>query len=84
MNMRWVMSGLWMLAWLREKLLKAGVSAKDLQWVDFTNKESLNQLAQKIVPWLLRSNPEIAQQIKESGWLDWKTKQDVVEIVDNI
>lgn len=84
MNMRWVMSGLWMLAWLREKLLKAGVSAKDLQWVDFTNKESLNQLAQKIVPWLLKSNPQIAQQIKESGWLDWKTKQDVIEIVDNI
>jgi hypothetical protein len=35
---------------LREKLLKAGVSAKDLQGVDFSNKDSLNKLAQKIVP----------------------------------
>ena len=84
MNIRWVMSWMWMLAWLREKLLKAGVSAKDLQGVDFSNKDSLNKLAQKIVPWLLKNNPQIAQQIKDSGWLDWKTKQDVAEIVDSI
>jgi len=84
MNIRWVMSGMWMLAWLREKLLKAGVSAKDLQGVDFSNKDSLNKLAQKIVPWLLKNNPQIAQQIKDSGWLDWKAKEEVAEIVDSI
>lgn len=84
MNIWWVMSWMWMLAWLREKLLKAGVSAKDLQGVDFSNKDSLNKLAQKIVPWLLKNNPQIAQQIKDSGWLDWKAKEDVAEIVDSI
>lgn len=84
MNIRWVMSWMWMLAWLREKLLKAGVSAKDLQGVDFSNKDSLNKLAQKIVPWLLKNNPQIAQQIKDSGWLDWKAKEEVAEIVDSI
>jgi len=84
MNIWWVMSWMWMLAWLREKLLKAGVSAKDLQGVDFSNKDSLNKLAQKIVPWLLKNNPQIAQQIKDSGWLDWKAKEEVAEIVDSI
>jgi hypothetical protein len=44
----------------------------------------LNKLAQKIVPWLLKNNPQIAQQIKDSGWLDWKAKEDVAEIVDSI
>jgi len=44
----------------------------------------LNKLAQKIVPKLLRENPDVAKQIKESGWLEGKTKEEVVEIVDNI
>lgn len=84
MNIWSVMNGMWMLAGLREKLIRAGVSAKDLQWVDFSSKESLNQLAQKIVPNLLKSNPQIAKQIKESWRLEGKTKDDVVEIIDNI
>lgn len=84
MNIRGVMNWMWMLAGLREKLLKVGISPKDLQWVDFSSKESLNQLAQKIVPKLLRDNPQIAKQIKESGRLEGKTKEEVTEVIDAI
>lgn len=84
MNMREVMRGMWMISGIREKLIKAWVSAKDLQGVNFTDPASLNQLAQKIMPNLLKNNPQIAQQIKESGRLDWETKKEVVNIVDNL
>ena len=73
-----------MLSSIREKLIKAWVNANELQWVDFTDPDSLNKLAQKIMPNLLRNNPQIAKQIKESWWLDEKTKWEVAEIVDNI
>ena len=82
--MRGFMKSMGMLSSIREKLIKNGVSAKDLEWVRFDDPESLNNLAQKIMPWLLKNNPEAAQQIKESGLLQWQTKQDVVEIIDNI
>lgn len=78
------MRGMGLLSSIREKLIKAGVNANELQWVDFTDPESLNKLAQKIMPNLLKNNPQIAKQIKESGWLDWKTKEDVAEVIDSI
>ena len=84
MDMRGFMKSMWMLSSIREKLIKNGVSAKDLEWVRFDDPESLNKLAEKIVPWLLKANPQMAQKIKESGWLDQKTKEEVVQIVDNI
>ena len=84
MNIWNVMRGMWMLSSIREKLIKAWVNANELQWVDFTDPDSLNKLAQKIMPNLLRNNPQIAKQIKESWWLDEKTKWEVAEIVDSI
>ena len=84
MDMRGFMKSMWMLSSIREKLIKAWVNANELQWVDFTDPESLNKLAQKIMPNLLRNNPQIAKQIKESGWLDGETKQEVAEVIDNI
>lgn len=84
MNVWWFMKSMGMFAGIREKLLKAWVSAKDLEWVRFDDPESLNRLAQKIMPWLLKNNPQVAQQIKNSGLLEWETKQEVVEIIDSI
>ena len=84
MNVWNVMRGMGLLSSIREKLIKAGVNANELQWVDFTDPESLNKLAQKIMPNLLKNNPQIAKQIKESGWLEWKTKEDVAEVIDSI
>jgi len=84
MNVWNIMRGMGLLSSIREKLIKAGVNANELQWVDFTDPDSLNKLAQKIMPNLLKNNPQIARQIKESGWLDWKTKEDVAEVIDSI
>lgn len=79
-----VMNGLWLTASIKQKLLNMWIPAKDLEWVDFNNMNSINQLAQKIMPNLLRKNPQIAKQIKESNWLDWKTKENVAEVIDSI
>ena len=84
MNVWEIMRGMGMVSSIREKLIKAGVNAQELQWVNFTDPESLNKLAQKIMPNLLRNNPQIAKQIKESGWLDEKTKWEVAEVIDHI
>ena len=84
MDMRGFMKSMGMLSSIREKLIKNGISAKDLEWVKFDDPESLNKLAEKIMPWLLKNNPQVAQQIKESGLLQWQTKQDVVEVIDSI
>lgn len=84
MNVWWFMKSMGMLSSIREKLIKAWVSAKDLEGVRFDDPESLNALAQKIMPWLLKNNPQIAQQIKESGLLEWQTKQEVAQVIDSI
>lgn len=52
---------------LKDKLLWLWINPADLQWVDFNDMNSLNQLAQKIVPNLLKSNPQVAQQIKQAA-----------------
>lgn len=84
MNVWWFMKSMWMLSSIREKLIKAWVSEKDLQGVRFDDPDSLNALAQKIMPWLLKNNPQAAQQIKESGLLDGQTKQEVVQVIDSL
>ena len=84
MNMWNMMKWAWAISWLREKLIAAWVNPQELQWYDFSNPDSLNKLAQKIVPNLLKNNPDIAQKIKTSWMLDEEVKRDVVEIIDSI
>ena len=84
MNMWEIMRGMWLISGIREKLIKAWVNQQELQGVNFTDPESLDKLAQKIMPKLLKNNPQIAKQIKESWWLDEKTKEDVAEVIDAI
>lgn len=62
MNILQMLMQFWNIQW---KLQQLWVSPADMQWVDFNNPESLEELAKKIVPWLLKSNPQIAQQIKQ-------------------
>lgn len=47
------------------KLQQLWVSPADLQWVNFSDPNSLNELAKKIMPNLLKQNPQVAQQIKQ-------------------
>ena len=82
MDMWEIMRGAGMISWLRESIIRSWISAQDLQWVDFTSKESLGKLAERIMPKLLKQNPQIAQRIKNSGWLDAQTKEKVTEVID--
>ena len=68
---------------LRQKLLQVGISPNDLQWIDFNNMNDLNSLAEKIVPKILKSNPNIANMIKQNSSMLWAEKQkEVCDIID--
>lgn len=82
MNILNFMSSWWMIWSMKAKLQKMWVSEADMQWVDFTNMASLNQFAERIVPNLLKKNPQMAKMIKDSGWLQWDTKQAVDNVID--
>lgn len=82
MNMLEVMRWLWLIGWMKAKLLKMWVPESDMEWVDFTNLQSLNAFAEKVVPKLLKNNPRVKEQIKWCERLEWKTKQEVNNVID--
>ena len=68
---------------LRQKLIQIGISPNDMQWVDFNNVNDLNKLAEKIVPNLIKSNPNIANLIKQnSSMLGAEKQKEVCEVID--
>lgn len=68
---------------LRQKLIQAGISPNDLQGVDFNNINDLNRLAEKIVPWMIKSNPNVANLIKQnSSMLGAEKQKEVCEVID--
>ena len=68
---------------LKQKLLAAGISPNDIQWVDFNNMNDLNALAEKIMPNIIKSNPNIANMIKQNASMLGADKQkEVAEIID--
>ena len=79
------MSFLWWLKWdiLRNRLIQAGISPNDIQWVDFNNINDLNRLAEKIMPSMIKSNPNIANLIKQNSSMLWAEKsKEVCEVID--
>ncbi len=80
------MDFMWSLKWdfLRSRLIAMGVEPHKLEWVDFNNMEQLNQLAEQIVPWLIKSNPQIANLIKQNANLVGDKKNEVVEVIDKL
>ena len=69
---------------LKSRLIALGVEPHKLEGVDFNNMDQLNQLAEQIVPWLIKSNPNIANLIKQNANLVWDKKNEVVEVIDKI
>ena len=68
---------------LRQKLIQVGISPNDMQGIDFNNINDLNRLAEKIVPNLLKSNPNIANLIKQnSSMLGEEKQKEVCEVID--
>jgi hypothetical protein len=79
------MSFLWWLKWdiLRNRLIQAGISPNDIQWVDFNNINDLNRLAEKIMPSMIKANPNIANLIKQNSSMLWAEKsKEVCEVID--
>jgi hypothetical protein len=75
-SMKWEM--------LKNVLLKQWVEPYKLEWVDFNNIEQLNQLAETIVPELIKKNPMIANLIKQNANLAWDKKNEVVEVINKL
>ena len=68
---------------IKNKLLSMWVDPSKLQWVDFSNIQQMNKLAEDIMPWLIKSNPNIANVIKQNSSMLPKDKQEeVIEIID--
>ena len=51
---------------IKQKLTQLWVDPNELQNVDFNDPYALNDLAAKIMPGLLKSNPWVANQIKQN------------------
>lgn len=67
---------------LQSKLQQMGIPT---QWVNFNDMNSLNDFAQKILPQLLKDNPQAREMIKNSmGNFDPKQKEEIVKIIDNL
>lgn len=79
-------SFIWSLSWdvLKNKLLQAWVEPHQLEWVDFHNMDQLNQLAEQIMPWLIKKNPMIANMIKQNANLAGEKKNEVVEVINKL
>lgn len=70
---------------LKNALLKQWIQPHQLEWVDFNNMEQLNQLAETIVPELIKKNPTVANLIKQNSSMLWTEKQkEVVEVIDKL
>lgn len=83
------MNFLQMMLWLnaasmKQKLLQMGVPESDLQGVNFSDMNSLNQLAEKIVPTMLKNNPNMKNFVKQNSSFFWNRKDEVVEVVDKL
>lgn len=69
---------------LKNALLKQWIQPHQLEWVDFNNMEQLNQLAETIVPELIKKNPMMANIIKQNANLVWDKQKEVVEVIDKL
>ncbi len=80
MNILQMLMQFWNIQW---KLQQLWVSPSDLQWVNFSDPNSLEELAKKIMPWLLKNNPQVAQQIKQIAPQYAPDKaNDIVQIIE--
>jgi len=68
---------------LKNIVLRAWVQPKDVEWVNFSDVNSINAFAEKVWPQLIKSNPIIAGMIKQNANMLWADKaKEVTEIID--
>ncbi len=84
-NLLQMLMGMWNFSGIKDKLIQLWVPQEKLQNVNFSDLNSLNQLAQDIMPWLLANNKDVANKIKGmSSMLGWDKWAEVVNIIDNM
>lgn len=84
-NLLQMIMGMWNFSGMKDKLMQLWVPQEKLQNVNFSDLNSLNQLAQDIMPWLLASNKDLANKIKGmSSMLGADKQNEVVQIIDNM
>lgn len=82
-NLLQMLMGMWNFSGMKEKLVQLWVPKETLQDVNFSDINSLNQLAQKIMPGLLANNKELANKIKGAATMLWADKaKEVSDIID--
>lgn len=64
---------------LQNKLQSMGINT---QGVNFNDMNSLNEFAKKIMPDILKNNPQMKEWIKQNAPAE--NKDEVVQVVDNI
>jgi len=69
---------------LKQKLLSAWIEPHRLEWVDFNNIEQLNQLAETIMPDIIKNNPNLRNLIRQNSNLAGNMQKDVVETIDKL
>lgn len=84
-NLLQMIMGMWNFSGMKDKLMQLWVPQEKLQNVNFSDLNSLNQLAQDIMPWLLANNKDLANKIKGmSSMLGSDKQNEVVQIIDNV
>ena len=82
-NLLQMLLWMWNFSGIKEKLLQLWVPQETLQWVNFSDINSLNKLAQEIMPGLLANNKEMADKIKGAASMLWNDKQkEVSDVID--
>ena len=70
--------------WIKNKLIQLWVDPSELQNVDFNDPNSLNELASRIMPSILKNNPWVASQIGNAAKQFVPEKEaEIIEMVGN-
>lgn len=84
MNINLLIQLLNQFGWLKQRLIQLWVNPMDLQNVDFNDPYALNDLAARIMPNLLKANPNAVAQIKNSAKQFVPEKEaEIVEMIGN-
>lgn len=69
---------------LKNRMLAVGIDPKSLEGVDFNSMESLEKLAEKIMPWIIKNNPNVRNLLRQNSHLAGDKQKEVVEVIDKI
>lgn len=73
------MIGMFLWSMLQNKLQQMWINT---QGVNFQDMNSINDFASKILPWMLKNNPQMQEYIKNN--VPQEKKEEVVQIINNL